>query len=381
MKKIKVCFFTHLPNLSGANRSLLDMLDGMDRDLVDPFVIISAHGPIEEQLKRRKIRYVVSFYSPATNSDNKIKNLGKCFLNTSVLYRCAVNNIKRILMKEKIEILHNNSYIVGVGMQAAYELKIPYICHIRDFIWEDHHRIFYSPEKQKFLLQKATIVLAITEAVKRKFQPQSDSEIVVLNDGIKTDEYKLSLTKRFEGEKITILMAGRIAPGKGQLQAIKAIEELQVRGYRNIRLLVVGGIGDKKYNRELYSYVEDNQLDNVEFITFTNDLYEIRRFCDIGLTCSKAEALGRVTIENMLSSMLVIGSNTAGTLEIIQSGKTGYIYQHDSYIDLADRIEKAMKSPNESNRIIENGYKKALNNYDHRVYSEKIIDIYKKILG
>lgn len=381
MKKIKVCFFTHLPNLSGANRSLLDMLDGMDRDLVDPFVIINAHGPIEEQLKRRKIRYVVSFYSPATNSDNKIKNLGKYFLNTSVLYRCAVNHIKKILIKEKIEILHNNSYIVGVGMQAAYELKIPYICHIRDFIWEDHHRIFYSPEKQKFLLQKATIVLAITEAVKRKFQPQSDSEIVVLNDGIKTEEYELPLTKRFEGEKITILMAGRVAPGKGQLQAIKAIEELHIRGYRNIKLIIVGGIGDKKYNRELYSYVEDNQLDNVEFITFTNDLYEIRRFCDIGLTCSKAEALGRVTIENMLSSMLVIGSNTAGTLEIVQSGKTGYIYQQDSYIDLANVIETAMKNPNDSNRIIENGYKKALNTYDYRVYSEKITDIYKKILG
>ncbi len=32
---MKVCYVTHKPNLTGANRSLLDLLDGLDRDRYD----------------------------------------------------------------------------------------------------------------------------------------------------------------------------------------------------------------------------------------------------------------------------------------------------------------------------------------------------------
>ena len=380
MKKIKICYFTHLPNLTGSNRSLLDMLDGMDRNKVEPFVILGSHGPVEAELKKRKIRYEISFYSPATNSDNCVKNIGKHFLNTPFINRISVNKVKKILKRESIDVLHNNTYIVGVGMQAAYELKIPYICHIREFIWEDHHRKFFNEAQQEFLLKSATEVIAITKAVKQKFQPQSDKEIIVLNDGIKTDEYKLPLTEKFKDKTISILMAGRIAPGKGQMDAIKAVEELKKRGHQNLKLIIVGGIGDDKYNNQIHDYVENKQIDNVEFVEFTNDLKAIRSQCDIGLTCSKAEALGRVTIENMLSSMLVIGADTAGTLEIIRDGENGYIYRQDSYVDLADTIEKAMNSSKKSNKIIENGYNMALKKYDHQTYSCKIAKIYENII-
>ena len=379
MKKIKVCYFTHLPNLTGANRSLLDMIDGIDRSNVEPFVLLGSHGPVEEELKKRKIRYDISFYSPATNSDNYIKNIGKYFLNTSFINRVSVNKVKKILKREKIDILHNNTYIVGVGMQAAYELKIPYICHIREFIWEDHHRKFFNETQQEFLLKNATEVLAITKAVKQKFQLQSDKEIIVLNDGIKTDEYKLPLTKKFKGETVSILMAGRITPGKGQMDAIKAVEELQKRGHQNLKLIIIGGIGDDKYNSEIHDYVDHKRIDNIDFVEFTKDLKAIRSQCDIGLTCSKAEALGRVTIENMLSSMLVIGADTAGTLEIIRDGENGYIYKQDSYVDLADTIEQVIDNPNQSNKVIGLGYKDALNRFAYDEYAKKIECIYRGI--
>lgn len=379
MKKIKVCYFTHLPNLTGSNRSLLDMLDGIDRNKVEPFIILGSHGPVEAELKKRKIRYEISFYSPATNSDNFVKNIGKYFLNTRLINRISINKIKKILKREKVDILHNNTYIVGVGMHAAYELKIPYVCHIRDFIWEDHHRKFFNEKLQESLLKNATEVIAITNAVKQKFQSQSDREIIVLNDGIKTDEYKLPLTEKFMDKTVSILIAGRIAPGKGQLDAIKAVEELQKRGYRNLRLIIVGGVGDDKYNSQIHEYVNCKQIENIEFVAFTNDLKAIRSKCDIGLTCSKAEALGRVTIENMLSSMLVIGANTAGTMEIVRDRENGYIYRQDSYIDLADTIEKAINNPNQSNNVIKFGYNDAIKRFDYHEYVQKIECIYKRI--
>lgn len=67
----KICFVTHLPNLNGATRSLLDLLDGLDQTKFEPLVLINSEGPIIEELQKRNIRYRKTFYAPATNQQIK----------------------------------------------------------------------------------------------------------------------------------------------------------------------------------------------------------------------------------------------------------------------------------------------------------------------
>lgn len=377
---MKVCFVCHLPNLTGANRSLLDMIDGLDNSIVTPFVLLNGHGPIESELKKRKIKYKIEFYSPATNSDNKVKNLIKWVLNTAPANFISVNLIKKVLIEEKVELVHNNTFIVGAAMQAAKELSIPYICHIREFIWEDHHRKFFHPQRQQCLLENATKVLAITDSIKAKFQPTCPKEITAIYDGVDVNEYLLPVRRVLENKNISILMTGRIAPGKGQLDSIKAVEKLFNEGYKNLSLKIVGGIGDEEYYRELKKYVSDRKLEFVDFLEFTNDLKVIREKSDIGLTCSTFEALGRVTIENMLSSMLAIGTNTAGTSEIITDNKTGFLYKPGDYEELAEKILFAINNRDLSNSIIRNAYYEAQERFDNKKYSDMILNIYKDIL-
>ena len=50
-----VCYVTHKPNLTGANRSLLDLLDGLDRDRYEPVVLVNRRGPLLSELKKRDI--------------------------------------------------------------------------------------------------------------------------------------------------------------------------------------------------------------------------------------------------------------------------------------------------------------------------------------
>lgn len=376
---MKVCYITHLPNLTGANRSLLDMLDGIDKGIVTPIVLLNSHGPIEKELKKRNIEYEIAFYSPSTNSDNIIKNFGKMFLNTACMNRLAVKSIKKVLQKKKIELVHNNSYLVGAGMEAAYELKLPYICHIREFLWEDHHRKFFHEERQQILMQNASQVIAITKAVKNKFQEKTEKEIMVLLDGIKIEEYLLPYRRIYEKDRIDILLAGRIAPGKGQIEAIKAIELLHQNGYNKLHLHIIGGIGDEEYNKKIHQYVQFHKLEFIKFYQFIHDLKQIRLKCDIGLTCSRAEALGRVTIENMLSSMLVIVGNSAGSQEIIRNGETGYFYKTGSYQDLAEVLKYALENPIKCNQIVLNGYEEAKEKYNYITYAEKITKLYQQI--
>ena len=59
---MKVCYVTHKPNLTGANRSLLDLLDGLDRDRYEPVVLVNRRGPLLAELKKRDIPYKYSLF-------------------------------------------------------------------------------------------------------------------------------------------------------------------------------------------------------------------------------------------------------------------------------------------------------------------------------
>lgn len=377
----KICFVTHLPNLNGATRSLLDLLDGLDKTKFEPLVLINSEGPIIEELKKRNIRYRKTFYSPATNSTNKIKNIVKAILNSSLINIVSVSLVKKIFQEEKIDIVHNNSYLVSVGMQAAKELGIPYVCHLREFVFEDHGRSFFYEERQTDLLKNANAVIAITKAVKEKFQPDTPKEIVVLFDGIKVENYEIKPRELFSNSDINILMAGRISPGKGQLDSIKAVEYVREKyPNRNIKLKIIGGIGDSDYYQKITGYVSENKLDFVEIHEFVSDLKKIRENTDIGLTCSSFEALGRVTVENMLSSLVTIGADSAGTSELIENGKNGYLYEKGNYRDLADKIIYAILNKETSDQLAKNAHDEAMIKFDIEYYSRKLEDIYSNLI-
>ena len=53
---MKVCYVTHLPNLTGANQSLLDILSKWEHQKVEAMVLLGKHGQLEEELKQLGIR-------------------------------------------------------------------------------------------------------------------------------------------------------------------------------------------------------------------------------------------------------------------------------------------------------------------------------------
>lgn len=376
---MKICFVVHRPNLTGANRSLLDLLDGLDRDNVEPHVLVNSRGPLLAELRKRDVPYHFALIPPSLNSDNRLLDLLKRLLNTTFLHSIFVGSIKLRFRQLKPDIVHNNSLLSIAGMQAARNMQIPYLCHIREFLWEDHHRKLIR-EKQAFeLIGDADIVLSISGPVRDKFQPLVKKEILVIPDGIHTDLYDIAPHPILNGEEVHILMAGRIHPGKGQLDAVKAVGLVQKKVDRPIHLHILGTVGDQAYAAEINDYIGTHQLDSISVEDFHPDLSALRSACDIGLTCSYSEGLGRVTIENMLSSLLVIASDSGGTLEIINDRENGLFYRTGSPEDLAEKIEWAIHHPERSQQIAAQGHDETLRTFDCKAYASRIEAIYDSI--
>lgn len=372
---MKVCYVTHLPNLTGASQSLLDILSGTKDVGIEAVVLLGKHGPIESELKRRKVRYEIIPYSSEIKEKSIIVNAIKRIKNFIFL-----NKVKTFFKKECFDLIHNNSFLVNIGMEAAWQLKIPYICHLRDFIYEDHHLKLIHENRQYFLMEQSDLALTISEAVKVKFYKRMPTAtFYTLPDGIDVKKYFQKHRKILKNESVKMILAGRIAPGKGQLEAIKALQFLVDWGITNVRLTIVGGIGDNIYYKEIKEYVKDKRIKQVQFIDFT-DLRQLRSESDIGLVCSSSEALGRVTVESMLSGCLTIGAAAGATVEIIDDGHTGLLYKQGDCADLAKKILYALHHIDEMQTIVEQGQKCAAEKYSSELYNRKLLQIYRTIV-
>lgn len=376
---MKVCYIAHRTNLNGASRSLLDLLDGIDRTRFEPIVLVNSHGPFLNELKQRGIPYRFAPIIPSLNSDDPLLDFIKRALNFPPLYHLFLSCIKLQMKRIGPDIVHNNTMLSTIGMQAAKDLDIPYICHHRELLWEGFHRKLIREEKDHKLIREASANISISELVKNAFRPYAGKEINVIPDGIHIENYDLPLHDILSGKTVTLLLAGRIDRNKGQLDAVKAVEIAHKKSDKDLQLRIIGAVGDQTYADELRDYVSSHSLDYVSIEDFAKDLSALRKDCDIGLTCSYTEGLGRVTIENMLSSLLVIASDSGGTLEIISDRENGLFYRTGSPEDLAEKIEWAIHHPECSQQIAAQGHDETLRTFDCKAYASRIEAIYDSI--
>ena len=202
-----------------------------------------------------------------------------------------------------------------------------------------------------------------------------------MKNGFNVDKYILNGAYNRHPKEYHMLICGLIQEGKGQLEALEALNYL-VNEYHvgNIRLKIVGD-GPKDYYEKIENYILAHDLQAyVEILPFQEDLRKIRQDADIALMCSRGEALGRVTIESMLSENLVIGADSGGTKEIIQDGANGYLYKCGDAHDLCEKIYDAIIHWEEQEKIIVHAKEYARSNYDISLYAKQIVGIYRSVL-
>ena len=382
-KVMRVCFFSHGSgtNQDGATLSMLNVMEELASR--GHFVIgIMAKDVNLEYLKIRKnikFYFLPSYDMRLDLSRNNFSAKLKYFVKNKINWFIMRDTLK-ILAKEDIDIIHINGLNNGIGAMIARKLKIPYVWHIRQLMQEDLNQRLYNQKQVWQLVKKASYVIAISKAVRNKFEKEFNRKIKVIYNGVPLTNYQLKKHEIFTNDCFRIILAGRIVYGKGHLDAVKAIQILVNRGYINMKLILVGHAQDQ-YANLVRGYVLENDLsDYVELQDHNSDLRSLRATCDIGLTCSKKEAFGRVTVENQMAGLLTIGSDTGGTLELIDHEKTGLLYHEGDYINLADMIEYAFKNKDRMRLLAYSGYQNAVNMFSIDRVVDQVLDIYRSLL-
>lgn len=374
---MNVLYVINESEVGGAALSLLNMLEA-NKGRLNPVIVLPASGSLEERVNQMHIGYyIIPFETDnKTIGEHTAAEKNRVFMSN---YQAALA-LQEVIKKMKIQIIHTNSSVSNVGEIAALMAGIPHIWHIRELLEEDFNCEFIDKQLKGDLFHCADAIISISQCVREAYQQKYGIDSVCIYNGVSVARF---MCKDFSTKhKDWFMIAGLIFPNKGQMDVVKAVNELVKKG-KDIQLYIVGAANGYQYKWILEKYIEKNNLrSNVHILAFQQDLSSLRAKCQFSITASKMEALGRVTIESMLAGCVVIGANTGGTVEIIgNDGTRGYLYEQGDYNNLARIMQYAMEHEVKNKQIQKEAQSYAVERFNETNYIEKIIKVYETVIG
>lgn len=193
-----------------------------------------------------------------------------------------------------------------------------------------------------------------------------------LYEGIDIDAYvRHGAARRApeEGGILSLVYVGLLVPHKGVHTAVEALSKLPAETLDRVRLTVLGS-GHPDYERELRDLVRARALDGrVTFVAPIprHDLPEfLARHHVLLMPSIWEEPLALIMQEGLASGLVVVGSATGGTREIIRSGENGLLFDAGDAQRLAEHIHRLAVDPGLCQALAASGQATAKARFDLR---------------
>ncbi|MBN2132823.1 MAG: glycosyltransferase family 4 protein [Sedimentisphaerales bacterium] len=344
MKKTKsrVLYVHSSSDLWGSDRCLYHMLEMIDRDKYEPFVVLPWPGPLSARVEALGVEIV---YPPCMSIIRRFRNpLGYvayfCKLAVEVVWLAVM------LRKRRVDLVHvNTSSLIG-PLVAARLCRIPVLCHVREI---------RTRPRLVGLALAATInlladhVIAISSAVARHMRAAwlKPHSLEIIHDGLDlarcdapVDSH--ALLGDIPADRPVVSMIGRITHLKGAHVFVDAARQV-LRSLPDTYFLIVGASDTeqaRQYEQRLRQEVQTSGLyRRVWFTGFIADLHAILSRTDVLVLPSVyPEGFGMVAIEAMSAGKPVIATRHGGPLDIIREGREGFLVTPDDPRELAQKI-------------------------------------------
>jgi glycogen synthase len=216
-------------------------------------------------------------------------------------------------------------------------------------------------------------VLCVSQAIREELirYGVSPSSLHVVHNGIDTSAFSAPPKTRSSGDSpLSILYAGNLVPDKGVHTAVEAMGILRSSGQLNGTRLAIVGSGHPEYERQLRATIRSLCLsDAVEMrgkVERDRMPGLLREFDVLVFPSRWDEPLARIIQEAMASGLVVIGTTTGGTREILVEGETGLTFPPDDAAALARRITELKADPDLFNRLSAGTRARILSQFDIR---------------
>lgn len=348
-RSLNLLFFSHSAAYGGAEKCLLELVGSLVAKYGLVCTVVLPHqGPLQTMLEDRGASPLfVSYHLWCSVNPPLLEE------TDAMMIASYENTCEFIPSIEKIspDIILSNTLVIPWGAVAALKLDCPSVWWVHEFGQLDHGlEFFFSFQTVLEVIQEASNhIIANSSAVRialfKEVEPASCT--VAYYNNIIFSKSETTNEEFFNYPDSTkLIITGRVTKAKGQDDAVHAIRRLVQSGF-NVELCIVGST-DSTFAHGLINLLRLEKLeDRIHFTGHVDNVRPIIEQADFGLTCSRNEAFGRITVEAMLLGKPVIGTNTGGTPELIDDGITGFLYSPGDVDQLAEKIAFLVEHPEE----------------------------------
>lgn len=177
--------------------------------------------------------------------------------------------------------------------------------------------------------------------------------------------------------KIDLVHVGRVHPGKGQFEAIKACDILFKNGF-DFNLKFLGDIQDKNYFEKINNYLETLEYKSkIEFLGYTNEVKKYLQKSDVFIFPSLGEGMSNAIIESLGFGLIPIIYNDTSSPEFKDLGFHIHLTSNNSVEELENIVLNVAKNLKEEKIKAMQNHPKALEVFalkrEQREYLELLI--------
>ena len=386
---MRVLFVNHTAEISGAERSLLNLLATLPES-VQP-AVASPRGRLQAA--------VAELGLPTTAITGTAGSLRMHPLHTprTIGELClAAAQLSRAARRRRVGILHANSIRAGIVVGLAPAPGAVRVVHVRDCLPPGA----MTSATMRLIAATATVVVANSQYTARSVLAAAPAaRIEVVHNPVDLQRFdperiERSAARRRLGEAVSrrllLGVVAQLSPWKGQDAAIETLRLLCQEGF-DTHLMLIGSakfvaratrFDNEAYVARLRSQVAAAGLDErVSWLGEREDVPELVSALDILLLPSQEEPFGRALIEAMAMGVPVLATNVGGPPEIVQDGREGYLLAPDDPQAWADAVRRIAESPDGGRELGRAGRRKARRQFGAERHAAAMLEVYQRALA
>lgn len=346
----KTILFTNVgADLYGADYVLLCLVKSLDSHRFRSIVIVPYDGPLVPELRKAGAEVIVREFPVLRRG---------IFTPLGVL-RFAWQTVSSVVFltlvarHHKVQVFHTNTASLWAPALVAAITRKPHVWQVMELV-ERPRLVRWAMSKMTAVF--STRVFCISDAVRNHFLEDNarySSKFRTLYHGVDQDEYDpvaagdplIRERLGISNESVVVLYAGRFSEWKGQdvmAAAAKLLYDKDLARSLDMHFIFLGSCfpGYEHCQTDLAAQLEQwPKPSRTHLHGFQRNLPDWMKAADIFVLPSKRpEPNATVLIAAMTMGLPCIGTNTGGTVETIDQGKTGLLVPPDNARALAEAI-------------------------------------------
>jgi glycosyltransferase involved in cell wall biosynthesis len=381
---MRVLFVNHTGIVSGAEHSLLTLIDGLPPEVVAG--LACSEGQLAEMARERGIEVHLvrgtagslrlhPWHTPVAVAEIALSGV----------------QVARAARRTGASVVHANSLRASLAAGIACRIdRRGFVAHVRDSLPDSTATRLI----RRLVAREADQVVAISEYVAERFRTglsDRDVPVQVIDNPVDLGRFRADLrgpdASRSPAEPLLVIV-GQISPWKGHDTAIRALHDL--RGHHpNARLLIVGEVkfadsatrfDNRGYLAELHQLVRDLGLEEaVEFVGERKDVPEIMARADVVLVPSIEEPFGRTVAEAMAVGTPVVATTVGGPAELIDDGTTGLLAPPGEPAAWSEAIRRILEHPDWAHEMGRRASDVARRRFSIERHVAAMMEVYKSV--